>query len=400
MKKMTLLVALCLSCTFAFAQEATKEKKDSVGFVFTTVKANKITSVKNQASSGTCWSFSGLGFLESELLRMGKPEYDLSEMFVVHHNYQEKAQKYVRMHGKINFAGGGSFADVFGAFKDYGAVPDTVMRGLNYGEDKHRHGELDATTSAYVDAIIKNPNKHLSTAWFDGFKGILNAYLGTIPEEFTYNGKKYTPKSFAASLGLNMDDYISITSFTHHPFYTKFAVEIEDNWRWDESYNVPLDEMMSIIDNAINNGYTVAWGSDVSEKGFTRQGIGVVPDVDINKAPAGTDEVKWIGLSTKEKEDMLYKVTGPVKEKEITQELRQKGFDNYETTDDHGMQIFGIAKDQKGNKYYMIKNSWGTDNKYKGIWYISEAFVKYKTIDYSVHKDAIPKEIRKKLGIK
>jgi aminopeptidase C len=401
MKKMTLLMALCLGCTFAFAQEAAKEKKDSVGFVFTTVKANKITSVKNQASSGTCWSFSGIGFLESELLRMGKPEYDLSEMFIVHHNYQEKAQKYVRMHGKINFAAGGSFADVIDAIKEYGIVPDTVMRGLNYGEEKHRHGELDAVTSAYVDAIIKNPNKqHLSTAWLDGFKGILNAYLGTIPEEFTYNGKKYTPKSFAASLGLNSDDYISITSFTHHPFYTKFAVEIEDNWRWEESYNLPMDEMMAIIDNALNNGYTVAWGADVSEKGFTRQGIGVIPDVDPNKAPAGTDEAKWIGLSQKEKEDMLYKVTGPVKEKEITQDLRQKGFDNYETTDDHGMQIFGIAKDQKGNKFYMVKNSWGTENKYKGIWYISEAFVKYKTIDIAVHKDAIPKDIRKKLGIK
>jgi aminopeptidase C len=397
MQKMMLAMVLCLCSAVLLGQEA---KKDSTGFVFTTVKANKITPVKNQASSGTCWSFSAIGFLESELLRMGKPEYDLSEMFIVHHNYQEKAQKVVRMHGKINFAAGGSFADVFDAYKTYGAVPDTAMRGLNYGEDKHRHGELDAVTEAYVDAIIKNPNKHLSTAWFEGFKGILNAYLGAIPEQFTYNGKSFTPQTFAASLGLNMDDYISITSFTHHPFYNKFAIEIEDNWRWEESNNVPIDELMATIDNAVNKGFTVAWASDVSEKGFTRQGIGVVPDVDPNKAPAGTDEAKWIGLSKQEKEDLVYKVKGPIKEKVITQELRQKGFDNYETTDDHGMLIFGIAKDQKGNKYYMVKNSWGTESKYKGIWYVSEAFVKYKTIDIAVHKDAIPSEIKKKIGIK
>jgi aminopeptidase C len=400
MRKFTLLLLAVWCCTTVFAQEEKKDQPKEEGFVFTTVKANKITSVKNQASSGTCWSFSGIGFLESELLRIGKPEYNLSEMFVVHHNYQEKAQKFVRMHGKINFAAGGSFADVLDAFRDYGAVPDTVMNGLNYGEAKHRHGELDAVAEAYVDAIIKNPNKHLSTAWFAGFKGILDAYLGAIPEQFTYEGKSYTPKTFAASLGLNTDDYVSLTSFTHHPFYTRFAIEIEDNWRWEESNNVPIDELMATIDNAVNNGYTVAWASDVSEKGFTRQGIGVVPDVDPNKAPAGTDEAKWIGLSPKEKEDMLYKVTGPVKEKTITQELRQQGFDNYETTDDHGMLIFGIAKDQKGNKYYMVKNSWGTESKYKGIWYVSEAFVKYKTIDILVHKDAVPKDIRKKIGVK
>jgi aminopeptidase C len=400
MQKMTFLIALLFCNAVLFAQDAKLEKSDSVGFIFTTVKANKISSIKNQASSGTCWSYSGNGFLESELLRMGKPEYNLSEMFVVHHNYQEKALKYVRMHGKINFAAGGSFADVFDVFKDYGAVPDTVMRGLNYGEEKNNHGELDDLTDAYVNVIIKNPNNHLSTAWFAGFKGILDAYLGAIPEQFTYNGKTYTPKSFAASLGLNMDDYVSLTSFTHHPFYSSFAIEIEDNWRWEESMNIPIDELMATIDNAINNGYTVAWGADVSEKGFTRQGIGVVPDVDPNKAPAGTDEAKWIGLSKKEREDLIYKVNGPAKEKVITQELRQKGFDNYETTDDHGMLIFGIAKDQKGNKYYMIKNSWGTDNKYKGIWYISEAYVKYKTIDISVNKDAIPKDIKKKIGVK
>lgn len=399
MNKVTLLFFL-FCCSTLFAQnEETKDSLSQKGFVFTTVKANKITSIKNQASSGTCWAFSGIAFLESELLRMGKPEYDLSEMFIVHNNYQEKAVKYVRMHGKTNFAEGGAFADVFEVVKNAGIVPDTIMRGLNYGEEKHKHGELDAVARAYVDAIIENPNKRLSTAWFEGFKGVLDAYLGKLPEQFTYNGVSYTPKTFAASLGLNMDDYISLTSFTHHPFYTRFAIEIEDNWRWKESYNITLDELMRTIDNAIENGYTIAWAADVSEKGFTRQGIGVVPDIDPTRMPAGTDEEKWFGLSQKEKDDLIYKIEGPVKEKVITQELRQQGFDNYETTDDHGMLIFGIAKDQDGNKYYMVKNSWGTDNKYKGIWYVSEAYVRCKTIDIAVHKNAIPSDIKAKIGL-
>jgi len=399
MNKVILCLFLCC-CSALFAQNkkanAPQPKED---FVFTTVKANKITPVKNQASSGTCWCFSGIGFLESELLRMGKPEYDLSEMFVVHTNYAQKAVKYVRMHGTINFGPGGEFEDVLEVVKNSGIVPDTVLKGLNYGEERHTHGELDATTRAYVDAIIKDPNKHLSTAWLEGFDGILDAYLGKLPEQFTYNGVSYTPKSFAASLGLNMDDYIPLTSFTHHPFYTRFALEIEDNWRWAETYNIKLDELMSTIDNAVNNGFTVMWAADVSEKGFTRQGIGVVPDVDPNQRPAGTDEAKWIGLSKKEKEDLVYKIDGPVKEKVITQELRQQGFDNYETTDDHGMQIFGIANDQNGAKYYMVKNSWGTENKYKGIWYVSEAYVRYKTISIVVHKDALPSAVKSELGL-
>jgi len=399
MNKVTLLLFL-FCCSTLFAQnEETKDSLSKKGFDFTTVKANKITPIKNQASSGTCWDFSGIAFLESELLRMGKPEYDLSEMFIVHNNYQEKAIKYVRMHGKTNFAEGGAFADVFEVVKNAGIVPDTIMKGLNYGEEKHKHSELDAVARAYVDAIIQNPNKRLSTAWFEGFKGALDAYLGKLPEQFTYNGVLYTPKTFAASLGLNMDDYISLTSFTHHPFYTRFAIEIEDNWRWKESYNIPLDELMRTINNALENGYTVAWAADVSEKGFTRQGIGVVPDVDPTRMPAGTDEEKWIGLSQKEKDDLIYKIEGPEKEKGITQERRQQGFDNYETTDDHGMLIFGIAKDQDGNKYYMIKNSWGTDNKYKGIWYVSEAYVRYKTIDIAVHRNAIPNDIKARIGL-
>ena len=397
MKKMTLFAILTFVVSITMARE-TKKTPVKEGFVFTTVKANPITSVKNQANSGTCWDYSGLGFLESELLRIGKPAYDLSEMFIVDHEYQQKAVKYVRMHGKLNFGAGGEFWDVFDIIKKYGIVPASVMEGLNYGDTLNNHGELDATTLAYVNAIIADPNKHLSTAWLNGFKGILTAYLGSIPQTFTYQGVQYTSKSFATSLGLNMDDYVSITSFTHHPFYKPFAIEIEDNWRWAQSYNVPLDSLMATIDNAINNGYTVGWAADVSEKGFTRQGIGVVPDVNPNVCPAGTDEATWIAMTPKERDELVYKVTKPVPEKVITQEMRQKAFDNYETTDDHGMQIFGIAKDQNGTKYYMVKNSWGTENKYKGIWYVSEAYVRYKTIDIAINKAAVPAPIRQKLG--
>ena len=395
MKKNLLVLGLLLFTAVTFAQKDTTAV-DS--FKFTTVKQNKITSVKNQASSGTCWSFSGLGFFEAELLRMGKPEVDLSEMFVVHHSYSDKADKYVRMNGTCNF-GGGSFYDVVYVLKNYGIVPETVMTGLNYGEEKHKHGELDALTEAYVKVVVTNPNKKLSTAWKLGFDGILDAYLGQTPKEFNVAGKKYNPQSYEQSLGLNMDDYISLTSFTHHPFYTQFAIEIPDNWRNSESYNLPLDEFMQVFDNALDKGYCVAWASDVSEKGFTRKGIAVDPETKVTNLP-GTDQAKWLNIPQKELEDSIFKVKKPQQELIVNQKVRQEGFDNYQTTDDHGMVIFGTAKDQNGTKYYLVKNSWGTDSKYKGIWYASETFVKHKTIDILVHKDAIPKEILKKLGIK
>lgn len=396
MKKLILFISLLVFSAGIFAQKDTT-KVDS--FKFTIQKQLKITSVKNQANSGTCWSFSGIGFFESELLRMGKPDVDLSEMFVVHHSYSDKADKYVRMNGTCNFGGGGSFYDVQYVLKNYGIVPDKEMTGLNYGEEKHNHGELDALTAAYVKVIVTNPNKKLSTAWKAGFDGILDAYLGQCPTEFTVDGKKFNPISYEQSLGLNMDDYVSLTSFTHHPYYTQFALEIPDNWRWSESYNIPIDELMSIFDNAIDKGYCVAWASDVSEKGFTRNGIAVDPETKVANLP-GTDQAKWLNIPQKEIEEKIFKINGPQPEMNVTQELRQKGFDNYQTTDDHGMVIFGIAKDQNGTKYYLVKNSWGTDSKYKGIWYASETFVKHKTIDILVNKNAIPKEILKKLGIK
>jgi aminopeptidase C len=398
-KKAFFALAIVLSSTYAFAQKAQKDTTKVDSFKFTIVKQNKITPVKNQASSGTCWSFSGLGFIESELLRMGKPEVDLSEMFVVHHSYTDKADKYVRMNGTVNFAGGGSFYDVLYVLQNYGIVPETEMTGLNYGEDKHKHAELDAVTAAYTKVIVSNPNKSLSTAWKAGFEGILDAYLGKCPTEFNVTGKKYTPMTYEQSLGLNLDDYISLTSFTHHPFYTQFAIEIPDNWRWSESYNIPLDELMQVFENAVSKGYCVAWASDVSEKGFTRNGVAVDPETKVTNLP-GSDQAKWTGVSQKDMEDKIFKTTKPQPEIQVTPELRQKGFDNYQTTDDHGMVIFGTATDQNGTKYYMVKNSWGTDSKYKGIWYASETFVKHKTIDILVHKDAIPKEILKKLGIK
>jgi aminopeptidase C len=349
MKKYCILLLLAVAAFPLFAQEA---QKDS--FAFTTVKELKITPVKNQNRSGTCWSFAALGFIEAELLRTGKGEYDLSEMFVVHHSYADKAVKYVQLQGNGNFGGGGSFYDVLYVLKNYGIAPESVMNGLQYGEDKHVHSELDALAKAYIDVVVKNPSKKLSTVWFKGFKGILDAYLGEIPDKFSYNGKEYTPQTFMASLGVRPDDYVSLTSFTHHPFYTSFALEIPDNWRWADSYNLPLDELASVFDNSLDKGYTVAWGSDVSEKGFSREGVAVVPDVNFAEM-SDSDQARWLGLPQKDRDAQLY-TNKPGYEKNITQAVRQEDFDNQQTTDDHGMLIYGTAKDQNGKKYYMVKN--------------------------------------------
>jgi len=392
-KKASTLLAACF---VAFSMSAQNDQKTE-GYEFTPVKENKITSIKNQNRSSTCWSFSGQAFLESELIRMGKGEHDLSDMFVVHHSWQDKADKYVRMHGEINFGAGGAFDDVFYTLKHYGAVPEEAMRGLNYGDTMHVHNELDAIAKGYVDALLKL--KKLTPAWKRGFESVLDTYLGETPKSFTHNGKEYTPMSYAKELGLNADDYVSLTSFTHHPFYSSFAIEVPDNWRWAQSYNLPLDELMEILENAVMGGYTAAWASDVSEIGFTRNGIGVMPDA-TGADLSGSDQARWLGLSAKDRDAETQKmIESPCKEVWATQEMRQKAFDNYETQDDHGMQIYGISKDQTGKKYYMVKNSWGTNNKYKGTWYVSEAFVRYKTMSIVVHKSAIPKSVLKKLGL-
>ncbi|HNT47438.1 MAG TPA: C1 family peptidase [Bacteroidales bacterium] len=392
------IIALAAITLQATAQE--QEKKNEEGFLFTVIKENPITPVKNQSSTGTCWSFSSLGFMESELLRMGKSEYDLSEMFVVSRTYTDKADKYIRLDGALNFAQGGGFDDYLYVLRKYGMVPDEVMPGLNYGEDVHRHGELTAVLTGIVEAVKKNPNRKLSTAWKNAFQGALDAYLGKVPESFEYKGTTYTPLSFAASLGFNPDDYISITSFTHHPYYTQFALEIPDNWLWGTSFNVPIDEMMSVIDHAIMEGYTVLWASDVSEQGFGRNGIAMYPTTDPREM-IGSDQARWLEMSATERSNAFRNLKAPVAEiKEVTQEMRQEAYDNKQTTDDHGMQIYGIAKDQNGTKYYMVKNSWGDDaGNYKGLWYVTEKFVQYKTMDIQVHKNSIPRDIKKKLNL-
>ncbi len=390
-----LLIALLLSTSLLKAQEE-KDKKPE-GYKFTIEKQIKTTSVKNQYKSGTCWSFSTLAFIESELMRMGKGEFDLSDMFSVRHAYAEKAEKFVRMHGSINFGGGGASHDVIDMIRKYGIVPEEAYTGLNYGETKHDHGEVDAVLKAYIKAVADENNKKLTTAWLAGFNGILDAYYGKLPETFTYKGKTYTPLTFAKELAINPEDYIEFSSYTHHPFYSKFILEVPDNWAWGEMYNLPLDEMMKIIDNAINSGYTLAWGADVSEKGFSwKNGVAVIPDEE-KPDLQGSERDKWEKLTEREKAAQLYTFDKPVKEKIITQEMRQKAFDNYQTTDDHGMEICGIAKDQNGNKFYIVKNSWSTDGKYEGYFYASEAFVRYKTMNIMIHKDATPKDILKKL---
>ena len=392
--KKTLFAAVLVSLGMsAFAQEA-KE-----GFQFTTVKENPITSIKNQNQSGTCWAFSSLSFFESELLRMGKGEFDLCEMYLAHKTYEDRAKASVRMHGDISFSQGGSFYDAVYCMKHYGMIPQDAMPqpGTLYGDTLPNHNELFNIAEAYVNAVAKGSQKKLSPVWFNGLNAIYDSYLGVVPEKFNHNGKEYTPKTYMESLGLDMNDYVSLTSYTHHPFYEQFVIEVQDNWRWGLSYNLPLDEFMETMDYAVKNGFTFAWGSDVSETGFTRNGIAVCPDVKKGADLTGSDMARWTGLSATDRRNEL--TSRPLPEIEVTQEMRQEAYDNWETTDDQGMLIYGIAKDQNGKEYFMVKNSWGFSGKYKGIWYASKAFVAYKTMNILIHKDGIPKKIAKKLGL-
>jgi aminopeptidase C len=318
-------------------------------------------------------------------------------MFVVHHSYHDRAIKYVRLNGFLNMAQGSGFGDVLEVVRDYGIVPQSVYSGMNYGTELPAQGELDAVLKGYVQAVVKNPNKKLTPVWTKGFDGILDAYLGEIPETFVENGVTYTPQSYRDALGINPDDYVNISSFTHHPFYSQFVIEVEDNWRWGLCYNLPLDEFMAVIDNAVENGYTVAWGGDVSETGFTRDGLAILVDTSVK--PTGSDQERWVGPAAQQPAAQQPKKELP-KEIEVTQENRQKWFDEKTSTDDHGMHLYGIAKDQNGTKYYLIKNSWGVTGAYKGVWYMSENFVKGKTLNFVVNKKALPKDIAKKLGIK
>ena len=388
MKKILSLALLAL-CLNTFAQRAPSPVK-AKDYQFTTVKENPVTSIKNQYRSGTCWCFSTISFLESEIIKaknLKDPALypDFSEMFVVRKAYYDRSIKYVRMDGKLNYAAGSDFGDVLEVAKTYGLINQSDYSGFQYGYDKPVQAELDAVLKGYVDAVVKNPNKKLTKVWPKGVEGILDAYMGEIPEDKVIKGD---------ALGIKLEDYIGFTSYTHHPFYTAFAMEVEDNWRCTPSWNVPLDEFMAIIDNAVDKGYTVAWGGDVSEPGFTRDGLAILIDMEA-LATSGSDQERWVG---KAEEKPAEKAS--VKEIEVTQELRQDYYDEKTSTDDHGMHLYGIAKDQNGTKYYLIKNSWGETGEYKGIWYMSENYLKGKTLNILVNKNAVPKDILKKIGLK
>lgn len=410
---MRLILCLAVATAAAFTCGATYMNKydalqadpkieipDSTGFKFTDVKVNKTTSVKDQNKSGTCWAFSGTSMIEDDVMRKGGPELDLSEMWTVRNCYIDKAKKFISTEGKINFAQGGSFADVIYAIDNYGAVPEEVYAGLNYGEDKHSHYEMAAALEAYLNAINRNPNKKLTTAWLPGFIGIIDAYMGPALESFTYNGKTYTPQSFAKEMKIVPDEYVSFTSYTHHPFYKPFALEIPDNWLWSESINVPMEEMKKIVDEALDNGYTVGWAADVSEKGFKwRKGYALLPEKKTMDDMDNAEVARWTQLSDSDRDAMQYDIKGPVKERSISQADRQRTFENRETTDDHGMVIVGYATDQEGNRYYKVKNSWDTNQLYDGYIYVSEPYFLEKTLDIMVNKSAVPKDIAKKVGL-
>ncbi len=360
----------------------------SAGYEFETVVDLETTDVRNQGRSGTCWSYATTSFLESELLRMGKEPIDLSEMFTVRQVYLDKAEKYVRLHGHLNFAQGGALPDVLYVIKKYGAVPQEVYEGLNYGTDINNHGELEAILAAQVEAVIKNKNGEITPNWREAFEATLDAYLGAYPEQFTYKGKEYTPRSFADEyLEINPDDYVQLTSWTHHPMNEEAIIQVPDNWTWASSYNVPLNDMVEAVNHSLQKGYTVSWATDVSEKGFSlKNGLAIVPAKAVKE------------MSAEERKKLF---SEPIEEKEITPEVRQAAYNNYSTTDDHGMQITGMVKDQTGTVFYIVKNSWGErqNDKRPGYIYASEAFVRYKTIGVLMHKDALPKSLQKRFDL-
>lgn len=398
--KKSLIASLALAvCATAAAVPADSVATDSVkGFQFKDIHTVKTTSVKDQNKSGTCWCFSGTSFFEDEIMRLGGDSLDLSEMFTVYNCYKDKADRYVRYYGQTNFAPGGSLIDVAYVWDRYGAMPETAYNGLGYGEDKHVHGELDGILDAMLKVIVKKPNKKISTAWRNALEGVLDAYLGIIPATFTYNGKTYTPKSFAESLPVKPADYVALSSFTHHPFYSDFVLEVPDNWLSGRYTNLPLNELKAVVDNALANGYPVAWAADVSEGGFKwKEGVALMPKGKDEGDMDGTELSRWVKLSDKERLEDKYKFDGPVEEITVTQEMRQDMFDSQETTDDHGMEIVGIAEDQNGNHYYKVKNSWDTNQVYGGYIYVSEPFFLAKTMGIYLHKDAVPAKIAKKI---
>lgn len=395
------LTVLFSAVSFAGNNDKGDKTAAVAAYVFEEEMVLPATAVKDQYRTSTCWSFSGLSFLESEMLRLGKPEVDLSEMYVVRQTYSEKAKRYIRLHGELNFSPGGAFHDVTNMISQFGIVPESVYSGLMEGQKKHVHNDLDNALAQEVKGVVNNNEIDFKKVCRQTVDSTLNVYLGEIPQTFEYKGKNYTPQTFATDyVGLKMDDYIEITSYTHHPFYSKFILEVPDNWSWDEVYNVPINEMDEIIDYSLENGFTVAWAADVSEKGFatSNKGFAVLPVAPAEEM-SETENAKWHGMTEKEKDRELYKLDKPVKELEVTQEMRQTAFDNYETTDDHGMHIIGMAKTRDGKVFYKVKNSWGDYNKYDGYFYASKPYVEYKTMSLMVHKEGVPPLIREKLKL-
>lgn len=402
MNKLFFAAAAAMCALSGFAQEAADSAKtEAKGFVFTDVITIPSTSVKDQNKSGTCWSFAGTGFIEDAVRKFKGDSLDLSEMYTVRQCYIDKARRDVRLQGKGNMSPGGSIVDVAYVMANYGAIPEEVYNGLNYGEAKHDHSELARVVEAYMKAV--NSGRQTTTAWQAGLEGILDAYLGKVPETFEYQGKTYTPKSFAESLGVDFGDFVALTSFNHHPYWSQFPLEVCDNWLWAQYYNVPMDVMKQIIDNALENGYTVNWAADVSEKGFKwNDGYAVLPAKKTEADLTGTELSRWVALSDADREKEAFSFIGPddLVEVKVTPEERQRMFDNHETTDDHGMVIVGTAVDQKGNKFYKVKNSWDTNQVYNGYFYVSEPYLLGKTMSFMVHKNALPKDVKKQLNLK
>lgn len=393
MRPLLIASALFVGMSVSFAQDnlvnslkVNASDNSKAAFKFTDVINLENTSVKNQGSSGTCWSYSGNSFIESEMIRMGKKPVEISQIYTARNAYVEKGKMYVRMHGAITLGDGGAFHDVINMFKKYGAVPQSVYTGLNYGTDKNKFSEMAAIMEGVLKATVSNPNGELSPNWEKAYTAVIDSYLGETPKSFDFNGKKYTPETFAKEvIGINADDYVEISSLKQYPYYSKFVLLVPDNWSFDQVYNVQLNELTDIIDNALKTGYTVAWAGDVSEKSFSwKNGVAFVP------------EKKYDEMTAEEKADLF---NGPKTEMVVTEESRQKAFDNYTTTDDHGMHIVGISKDQNGKEYYIVKNSWGTSNDYKGYLCMTKEFVKYKSTAIMLHKNGIPTGIAKKLKV-
>lgn len=393
MKKSTIILSMLLPI-MANAQddlvkklETNKSDSSKKKFVFTNKINLENSSVKNQGSSGTCWSYSTNSFLESEMARMGKKPIDIAEIYTARCVYIDKADAYVRMHGAVSWGDGGSCHDVINMYAKYGVVPQSVYTGLNYGTTKNKFGEMQAILKGMLDAIVRNPNGKLTPNWRTAFQRVLDTYLGEYPETFQWEGKEYTPKTFAQKyVGIDPKDYVELSSFSDKPYYEQTILMVPDNWSWDKVYNVKMNDITDAIDYALDNGYTVAWATDVSEKYFSwKNGVAFVP------------EKEWEDMEEDEQKALF---NGPKPERKITAKMRQEAFDNYSTTDDHGMHIVGSATDQSGREYYMVKNSWGEKNDYKGYIYVTKAYVKYKTTAFLVHKNGLPKELKNKLGLR